>query len=107
MKEKLSNVCAFFYILHIVHVISHFYKCLIFLCLLYSPGRKKADSEEHKAMETKSPGEESDYGGSTEDEQEAEPRPPDPKPPTHGYSSTSILSLCPSKPSSPMHLLNK
>uniref|UniRef100_A0A8C1NLI9 X-ray repair complementing defective repair in Chinese hamster cells 4 n=1 Tax=Cyprinus carpio TaxID=7962 RepID=A0A8C1NLI9_CYPCA len=44
--------------------------------------RKKADSEDHKAMETeadKSP-EESDYGGSTEDEQEAEPRQPDPKP---------------------------
>uniref|UniRef100_A0A672MG19 X-ray repair complementing defective repair in Chinese hamster cells 4 n=1 Tax=Sinocyclocheilus grahami TaxID=75366 RepID=A0A672MG19_SINGR len=44
--------------------------------------RKKADSEDHKAMETaadKSPGE-SDYGGSTEDEQEAEPRQPDPKP---------------------------
>ncbi len=38
-------------------------------------------------METKSPGEESDYGGSTEDDQEAEPRPPDPKPPTHGYYS--------------------
>uniref|UniRef100_A0A8C2C6X9 X-ray repair complementing defective repair in Chinese hamster cells 4 n=1 Tax=Cyprinus carpio TaxID=7962 RepID=A0A8C2C6X9_CYPCA len=44
--------------------------------------RKKADSEDQKAMETeadKSP-EESDYGGSTEDEQEAEPRQPDPKP---------------------------
>ncbi|XP_016302714.1 DNA repair protein XRCC4-like isoform X1 [Sinocyclocheilus anshuiensis] len=44
--------------------------------------RKKADSEDHKAMETaadKSPGE-SDYGGSTEDEQEAEHRQPDPKP---------------------------
>uniref|UniRef100_A0A8C1R7J5 X-ray repair complementing defective repair in Chinese hamster cells 4 n=1 Tax=Cyprinus carpio TaxID=7962 RepID=A0A8C1R7J5_CYPCA len=43
---------------------------------------KSADSEDHKAMETeadKSP-EESDYGGSTEDEQEAEPRQPDPKP---------------------------
>ncbi len=56
--------------------------------LLYSLGRKKADSEEHKAMETaadKSPGEESDYGGSTEDEQEAEPRQPDPKPLTQGF----------------------
>ncbi|XP_016342855.1 DNA repair protein XRCC4-like isoform X1 [Sinocyclocheilus anshuiensis] len=40
--------------------------------------RKKADSEEHKALETaagKSPGE-SDNGGSTEDEQETEPRQP-------------------------------
>ncbi|XP_059394765.1 DNA repair protein XRCC4-like [Carassius carassius] len=45
--------------------------------------RKKADSEEHDAMETaadESPVVESDYGGSTEDEQEAEPRQPDPKP---------------------------
>ncbi|KAL1266227.1 hypothetical protein QQF64_001902, partial [Cirrhinus molitorella] len=44
--------------------------------------RKKAD-DNHEAMETaaeKSPREESDYGGSTEDEQEAEPRQPDPKP---------------------------
>ncbi|XP_026100076.1 DNA repair protein XRCC4-like isoform X3 [Carassius auratus] len=44
--------------------------------------RNKADSEDHKAMETaagKSP-EESDNGGSTEDEQEAEPRQPDPRP---------------------------
>lgn len=53
--------------------------------------RKKADSEEHKAMETKSPGEESDYGGSTEDEQEAEPRPPDPKPPTHAMSESTPM----------------
>uniref|UniRef100_A0A672R0H4 DNA repair protein XRCC4-like n=1 Tax=Sinocyclocheilus grahami TaxID=75366 RepID=A0A672R0H4_SINGR len=46
--------------------------------ILYSLERKKADSEEHKVMEPaadKSPGE-SDYGGSTEDEQEAEPRQP-------------------------------
>lgn len=87
--------------------------------LLYSLGRKKADSEEHKAMETaadKSPGEESDYGGSTEDEQEAEPRQPDPKPLTQGSSSnfTQKLKFChydhPNlyfKPFFPVHLLKK
>lgn len=67
--------------------------------LLYSLGRKKADSEEHKTMETaadKSPEVESDYGGSTEDEQEAEPRQSDPKPLTQGHSSnfTQKLKFC-------------
>lgn len=68
-------------------------------------------------METaadKSPGEESDYGGSTEDEQEAESRQPDPKPLTQGSSSnfTQKLKFChydhPNlyfKPFFPMHLL--
>uniref|UniRef100_A0A8C2CC54 X-ray repair complementing defective repair in Chinese hamster cells 4 n=1 Tax=Cyprinus carpio TaxID=7962 RepID=A0A8C2CC54_CYPCA len=44
--------------------------------------KRVKELEKSKAMETeadKSP-EESDYGGSTEDEQEAEPRQPDPKP---------------------------
>lgn len=57
------------------------------LYLLYSLGRKKADNDNNQTMETaaeKSPGEESDYGGSTEDEQEAEPRQPDSKPLTQG-----------------------
>ncbi|XP_048037050.1 DNA repair protein XRCC4 isoform X1 [Megalobrama amblycephala] len=56
--------------------------------------KKKADSEDREATETaadKSPGEESDYGGSTEDEQEAEPRCPDPKPPTQEMPESSPM----------------
>ncbi|XDV54698.1 hypothetical protein PO909_022930, partial [Leuciscus waleckii] len=56
--------------------------------------RKKAESEDHEAIETgadKSPGEESDYGGSTEDEQEAEPTRPDPKPLTQEMPESSPM----------------
>lgn len=56
--------------------------------------KKKAESEEHGAIETaadKSPGEESDYGGSTEDEQEVEPRRPDPKPLTQEVLESSPM----------------
>lgn len=59
-----------------------------------SPRKKKADSEDHEAVEAaadKSPDEESDYGGSTEDEQEAEPKRLDPKPPTEEMPECSPM----------------
>ncbi|XP_067289213.1 DNA repair protein XRCC4 isoform X2 [Pseudorasbora parva] len=58
------------------------------------PRKKKTDSEDREAIETatdKSPGEESDYGGSTEDEQEDEPRRPDPKPLTQEMPESSPM----------------